>query len=236
MSDITDKLLGVTADERRNRLLEHRVFEKQSLPELVLGPKKSIDEEYIVKDCRFSDCAITHGAFLIFQGVILENVTFENVSSPDLATISTEAVLNNVIFKGQPKTGGVWVKPLDILDPNLDTAYWQWATSKAQNIDLMLDISDFWGYVEIIGLPLAKVKVNPKRHYVVTKEWYEVDWDRLAIPRTSFWRISMMRLADFEADTCVFSMPDRRKRNYDQICRELELLRASGLEIPSLEE
>lgn len=236
MSDITDKLLGVTTDERRNRLLEHQVFKKQSLLELVFGPTRSIDEEFLVKNCVFSDCSITQGLFLIFQGVTLEHVTFENVSSPDFATISTEAVLNNVIFKGEPKPGGVWIKPLEILDPKLDAAYREWAASKAQNIDLMLDVSDFWGYVEIIGLPLAKVKINPKRHYVVTKEWHEVDWDHLGIPRTSFWRIVLMRIDDFDVDACVFSLPGRRERNYDQICRELKLLRASGLEIPNLEE
>lgn len=230
MSDFTDQILGVSIDLEGNRRLENQTFVKESFPELVLGPIQSIYQSYNVSDCVFRDCVVTPGDFRISHGVELHRVVFNNVLSSDLMTISTTSLLDEVVIQGGPKSRGIWVKPFGALTADFEQTLRSRMDSMAQNVSVMLDISAYFGKeVAIIGLPVEKVIYDSSRHFAITRAWCDVDWDRLEIPKTSFWRIRVLALDDFDVDSGIFNLPRPGDRKYEERMREMIKLKELGL-------
>jgi hypothetical protein len=73
----------------------------------------------------------------------------------------------------------------------------------------MLDFTDYEGdEVEVVGLPLNKVRWNKDRHVVIRSEWMSTDaWVKLALPIAGFFRMRMRRLQTFCADEGIYSLP-----------------------------
>lgn len=230
MGLLTEEVLGVLTDDQGNKYLHGQRFVDKTFAELVFGPVKTPGLDYVVEECKFINCQVRPGTYEVNDGVLLKNVLFDNVICGDMFTISSNAVLDRVIIRGGAKSRGLWIKPLEVLDPALDRAFRAWAAEETKHVSMMLDISEYRGWeVEILGLPIEKVVIDPNQHFVVTRKWHEVDWDRLGISRTSFWRITLMRLDDFEVETGIYTLPRKGERKFEQRMQELEKLKDIGL-------
>jgi hypothetical protein len=95
----------------------------------------------------------------------------------------------------------------------------------------MLDIVDYKGPdVEVLGLPVEKVHYDHRRHVVVHRDWdTSVDWSALQIPSTSFWRICLLRLQDFDVQYGIFDLPGKEHRRYERTMNEWQQLKDIGV-------
>jgi hypothetical protein len=175
------------------------------------------------------------GEFRVAPGAELRNVLFENVSSPDSMIINTQTILNNVVVRGSPKSGGLWVKPADFVDPERKRDCLEWASADLENIACMLDFSEFDAEeTEVLGLPLSKLRWNRERHVPVILGWkMSEEWRRLALPPTSYWSLSMKRLQTFGVNEGIFSLPSPRNKRYADAKNEMDRLVQAGL-LPKL--
>jgi hypothetical protein len=170
---------------------------------IVIGPGDPPDAPVHVRNCLFSHCTV--GGVDVNPGVELESVVLDNVQSLNTMTIATEAVLREVIVKGSPRTGGLWVKPMW-----RDQRLRQWAVEASQSTEWMLDFSEFdHPSVEVVGLPLSKLKWNRERHVALRMEWTASElerWRRLGLPERSRWLGLLGRLRTYDATEGVWSM------------------------------
>lgn len=212
------------------RGIENANFENVEFERLVIGPGKPPTSIVRVMNCSFSDCSVA-GPFMVAAGAELENVVFDNVSSPDLMTIDTQTVLKNVVVKGSSKLRGLWVKPSAFADAELKRLCVEWSSTASESISCMLDFSEFCGKeTEVVGLPLSKLRWNRERHVPVLLEWKaSAEWKRLDLPLTSYWSMSMKRLQMFGATEGIFSLPSPKDKNYVRTTEEMNRLIQVGL-------
>ncbi|MES2161414.1 MAG: hypothetical protein V4476_09695 [Pseudomonadota bacterium] len=212
------------------RELVNAHFNGESLERLLIGPGALPDSVVSMRNCSFSKCSIKE-VFLIHGGVILDNVVFDSLRFPDMATISAQTVFNRVVFKGKMKGSGLWVKPLQFADPAMRPIYDQWASDAWSSIDWMLDISELeTKEVEIVGLPASKLRWNPERHVVVKREWVSSDaWKELNFPFSSFWRQRVKRLDAFNVTEGLYSLPLPEEKIYLQAKEDMSRLIECGL-------
>lgn len=218
--EILDDLAGLRTDAERR--LDGAKFENAKLQRLLFGPGVPPRALVRLKDCSFVDCAVG-GEFRIAPGVELENVLFEEVTSPDAMTINTQSVLNRVTVKGSRKCGGLWVKPGSFQDPERKRLCEEWANAASESIDVMLDFSEYLADgTEVIGLPLAKLKWNSDLHFPLTMRGRApAEWDELELPPNSFWSMAVKRLQMFDAAEGVFALPKESHRKYAQAQAEM---------------
>lgn len=232
MSDASDRVLGMQCDVLGNRSLCGQRFENRCLPELIIGPLKSLDEKLTISGCQFVNCSIEPGAAIVFDGVAVCDVEFHNIHTTDHLLISSFALLENVKVSGAISKG-LWVKPLDDLESTLNNPWRTRTIDHLSRIQMALDVSQFTGsYLEVLGIPEDKLAFDRARCFIIDQRWFSVDWDALEIPKTSFWRIRMSRLVDFNVDSGLFLLPDPRNKRFDQIQKDKAKLERAGL-LPS---
>lgn len=115
-----------------SRTLENADFAYVKFERLLIGPGTPPQSTVRVANCSFSSCMVG-GEFRIAPGVELENVVFVEVSSPDLMTINTEAVLKNVIVRGSSKLRGLWVKRGAFSNPERQRLCQGWSSAAADD-------------------------------------------------------------------------------------------------------
>ena len=99
--------------------------------------------------------------------------------------------------------------------------------SRQFDADESLDISEYYGEVEIAGFPANRVKIDANRQIVIRSALKsEVDWERLGIPDTSAWK--MMAGLNPDCEATVFSIPDPSEDGYEAAMAELAILRSGG--------
>lgn len=188
---------------------------------IILG-KRTLFRNVIVRNCQ------VRGPFSIWEGAVLENVTFENISCAYM-DFDIRAVLKGVKIVGKGKPQILRVK---YIDPENTGEKWREGrrnTLKSRHFDAdeSLDISEYDGDVEIAGFPSRQVKINPQRHVVIRSALKtEVPWKELGIPKLSTWRD--MAMSNPECVDGVYSMPDQSEPNYANDMAELEILRSKG--------
>lgn len=212
------------------RELSNAHFHNETLEELLLGPGAPPGSVVSMRDCSFIDCVVL-GQFRVAAGVVLENVWFENIRAPDSLTISAQAVLSNVTVKGRQGCAGLWVKPSNFSTEAERQQFEDWAVSNSKATPLMLDFSGLSSAeVEVVGLPLEKLRWNAERHAALRLERVRSDtWSRLKIGPTSFWRLRAKRLQVFGAKEGVFSLPLESQKIDAQSMEETFLLRREGI-------
>jgi hypothetical protein len=217
---------------RGERKLLDETFENEILERLLIGPGELPDHVVSVENCSFIKCKVK-GEFRIAPGVKLQNVIFEDVISPDLMTINTQAVLDRVVVKGGAKTKGLWVKPAIIEDRDVSNEFSEWVRRSSNAVDWMLDFSGYeGGEIEVVGLPLNKIKWNTDRHIVINLDWSKTEvWQRLALPITGFFRLRMKRLQTFGVNSGVYSLPDISSKLYASAREELSKIISSGFDV-----
>ncbi len=231
MTNSTNKILGIEVNQDGNSIvLCDKEFNNLEFNEIIIGPVKKDELSIKLENVVFRNCDITSRRFVVREGVILKNVVFDNVESEDALTISTNAVLENVVVKGNSKNSALWIRPDEVFDEKRDSELKNWVSSETDDIDLMLDISNYEGEVEVLGLPAEKIKFNSSCHFLITNDWKDkCDWNELDISPTSFWRLSLRRLKIFDVESGIFSLPQKNDKRIDSALVELEKLKAIGV-------
>lgn len=229
MSEIEDlhRLEGLSP---RSRALENARFDNKEFERLLIGPGIPPQSIVRVTNCVFSRCFV-RGEFRVAPGVELSQVVFDSVSSPESMVINTQAVLNEVVVKGSPKTGGLWVRPAEFIDAERKQLYESWVSAASETVGLMLDFSDFDAEeTEVIGLPLSKLKWNRERHAAIRLQWKDLEaWKQLGLSPTSFWSLRMKRLQSYGATEGVFALPCSQNDKCAKTMQELAQIKEAGL-------
>lgn len=212
------------------RHLSGSYFEGQNLDSVLLGPGDPPNALVSMEDSVFSKCKIK-GEFRVAPGVMLKNVLFDNVWSSDGLTVSTQAVLDQVVVKGGRGGSGLWIKPSEFVEAQIRDRYEQWAHEASQSVEWMIDFSELDGNeVEVVGLPASKLRWNMDRHILIESQWTKSEaWKALDLPITSFWRMRLKRLELFGAAEGVYSIPNQSDKKYAQFKDEMSRLIAAGL-------
>jgi hypothetical protein len=143
-------------------------------------------------------------------------------------TISCNALLDRVVICGSGKLGGLWIKPMESVDPVAARSIHEKVAKMSFDVKVMIDISQYdGGELEILGLPEEKILIDPAKHIVIRRSKNRIDWDALSIPNHSLWRIRYSRLDDFKVDVGVYDIP--KVGEDDEALAELELLRDAGI-------
>lgn len=237
MLTYTEEILGI-AEHHTSKCADNIRIIKEELEEFVLGPLERPDAHLVVANSEFRQLSIS-GSFLVYEGVTLDNIVFEDISCFDMMQISNLARLSNVRFIGNKRGPGLLIRPF--CDPNTSPIFselFQYHLAHAKS-KCMVDITDFYGKdLEIIGLPIENVRFDPTRHFHIDLRWNEIPWDNYGIKKSSFWRLSFCALDSFNASTAIYELPTKRSRNSKQISEELSLLKknhpAIFREIPAL--
>ncbi len=200
------------------------------LERLLIGPGCPPESIVRLAKCFFSDCSVA-GEFRVAPGVELESVVFDSIASPDLMTINTQSVLKNVIVRGASRSRGLWVKPANFQDAERECLCQDWSAAASEGVECMLDFSEFYGAeVEVVGLPLAKLRWNHEHHVPILLEWKATErWKQIDLPVTSYWWMRMKRLQTFNVTAGVFSLPSSKNKKYAQTKEEMARLIDAGL-------
>lgn len=231
MSQYTEDKLGCKVSQNgMKKLLKNQAFSNVSFDEFILGPVLDSAQELQLADVSFENCKVGPGLFAIRAGVVLDRVIFSNMNSVDSMIVSTNALLNNVTLKGHPKKGGLWVRPDEVFNEARDAQLKNWIGSQSASIDWMLDITEYVAdHVEILGLPVEKIKYNPERHVGICQDLNEsVNWSELGIAPTSFWRLALRRLRSFHVDAGVFGLPLESDKYYEKTMLEMDRIIETG--------
>jgi len=231
MSKYTEDRLGLGADQSGKKKVSGSRFEGQLFEEWVLGPVREIGDYCVIENSEFINCTVKPGEFVVHEGVVLRQVLFDHVVSSEPMTISTNAVLDHVTIRGRAATGGLWVKPDEVLDPGREARLREWAKRSTEDVDVMMDIADYWGpEATILGLPAEKVVVDPARHVTVRASWSErIDWKHLDIGPTSFWRLNLRYMRAFGVEVGIFSLPPKEDKKRDRTMQEMGRLQECGV-------
>jgi hypothetical protein len=208
-----------------------RSFCLQSFGRISVGPCLPPRERIRLLDTEFRNCTVEPGEFSFRGGVELRRVEFDTVNSRDSLTISGDAALDHVVIRGRLKSGGLWIRPDEAIDSTKQEVRKRWADAMSESIALHVDFSELdCRNVEVIGLPIHKLRFNPERHVAVRFEWLKsVDVSRLQ--RSGFVHSSLRRLKTFGASEGVFAAPQRSSEAYAGFLRDAESLGDVGIQV-----
>lgn len=205
-------------DGQGNLQITDRLFEDCQFADLTIAPV--VGRTTLIRNVGFIDCAVAPGTCWVFGGVTLDGVVFSNLDCGDALRINSEVTLKSVVVKGRKP------KAL-IVRPEGDQ---RGAPPSSTNGDYQLDVSDFAGDVEIIGLRGSMVRKDPERHVAIKASWkVDVNWTELGIGPFSYWRIFVKKLAVFNAAEGIFSLPTPSSKDYQVTMQEKNQLENAGL-------
>ncbi len=160
--------LEFETDESQCLLLKKRTFENIQFEHLQITG--SVDREIRIENCKFLNCSTSCGTCFICGNVTLDRVVISNLECGDAIHIDSGVKLKQVVIAG-PRPGMLKITPLD------EDGF---VTSEPKHSELQLDISDFYGAVEIIGISGARIKKDATRQATVRSNWLtEVNWKLL---------------------------------------------------------
>ena len=202
-------------------------FENEVFSNFDIRPKLPLQGKVILRNLTFKECSIQNSGFLIGAGVSLENVLFQDLNSQTEIMISTNAHLQNVIFKGKYK-GDVSIKPSEdgLFDQSL---YDEIIKNREKSIDRILDISNLEAKsIEIYGIPLNKVKINTQLHVRVKVEWEHLPiWEEL--DEDGFFVDAICDLKFIEVNEAIINFPSKKSAEYKLAIQEYSFLKKNGL-------
>lgn len=226
---MTEESLGVIEDASGNRSLSNARFAKRSFPAFSIGPVFDLSKQFLFQNTEFVQCNVGPGEFAIRAGVVFRNVVFDSIDAVKGMQISTNTVFDRVTFKSRCTTT-LWIRPDEVFDPTRDKLLRDWVTERISNIDVMVDISGFWGSVEIVGWPTDKITIDPARHVRVKAGWKEsVDWKKLEIEPMSFWRVTARFVQIWGVPEGIYSLPLPDDQGYKRTMAEMAKLRDAGV-------
>ena len=230
MNAHTDSVLGIDSLATGQRGVSNKQFAGESFDQLVFGPNQEFGS-YVVSDCSFVKCTVVGRSFVVREGVVLRNVIFDSIDSYDPLTIYTTAVLDHVTIRGRSKRGGLWIKPPEeIFDASRHKELTDWVSRCCEDIEVMLDISGYQQTVDIYGIPVEKVVIDPERHVILRRIWSgRLDWRALGLSKLSPWIDPLSRLDLINYEAGIYDLPSRLEGSPKQTLSELQLLRDAGI-------
>lgn len=206
-------------------IINDTVIEDRRFDYIRVGPTDD-PGGYLIQRCLFRNCRVA-GPLRIWTGVALREVEFNNVLSADLFTLHTPLVLDRVVFSG--KGGGLWIKPYRPL-PGEEATPLQiksWANNEAASISVMVDVRNYRAYVEILGLPLDKVLIDPARHVAFKRSWERAgEWKQFGLRA---WTAALSGLDTHDCQTGIYTFPKGGTQEFDEAMKELDILRVNGV-------
>ena len=143
------------------------------------------------------------------------------IKDVDALTLSNLSRLASVKFVGNKGGKGLWIKPLDNFSSDVACGPEPKSDPTGRPPETMVDITQFYGDdVEILGLPIDKVRFDHSRHFAIDSRWNAIQWDEYGIEKSSFWRMRFRRLPLFEVETGIFELPTSRSKNYEAAIRD----------------
>lgn len=200
--------------------LENATFNNETFEQFALRP--AVGTTATLVNVQLVGCRITPGTCLIREGAILRDVLFDEFECGDAMHINAEAFLERVVIKGRRSPKRVEIKPHNDDRSGLFERY--------GDIDLALDLSDFYGEVSVIGVPADKVKINPDQHVRIMCDRFDnTDLKALGIGGLSYWKLIAGKVAGAGVREGVFSLPSKKVRNYEKSMNELKKLVEAGV-------
>lgn len=188
----------------------------------------ALGKRTLFRNVTFRSCKVFETALYMSEGAVLEDVTFDNLDCRR-PQFDFRVVMKRVKFIGGRATDALRVKYFDPFGSGEKFREDRRRALQTRQFgaDESLDITEYYGEVEIAGFPASRVQIDPKRHIVIRSALKsEVDWEGLGIPRSSAWR--MMAAHHPDCEDAVFSMPNPSEEGYEEAMAELEILRSAG--------
>ena len=151
--------------------------------------------EIKLKNITFNSCR-TKYTFRIGQYTVLENVKFTEFNCGDAMRIcSDHALLKGVVIEGRKYPKALFIRP------SIST---EGGNGQFSYPDYSLDISNFYGEVDIVGVNTDNVKIDPDRHVKFKVDRFDgVDWEALGIIGFSLIKIILRRTNNYGAKECI---------------------------------
>lgn len=231
MGHYTDDALGFVLNNRDGgKYLEGKTFRDENFKEVSIGPSWPPGKIQLV-DVAFENCKIEPGRFNVSAGVRLKNVIFKSIKSRGHLTVSSNAVLDNVVLNGKYPKKGIWICPDEVFNETKDVEYKKWVENEYKKIDCALDIQNYEAdEILIYGIPVAKIKFNPDKH-IVLKRLKELSLlKKIEIPGDgAYLKIAIQQLDTYGVDEAVVGLPLGNQERYLNCVEELKILRLNGI-------
>ena len=230
MSSYTENSLGFILKNDDYKILENKNFQNNYFEELEFGPSWPPGKLKLT-NLNFSKCNVTSGRFCVGAGVNIENVVFDSIKSRDFLTISTHAVLKNVVIKGKYPKKGIWVRPDEVFNESSDSEYGKWAKREYEDIECILDITSLdVSEILIYGFPIEKIKFDSKKHIVLKRSGDPSAINRIEIPGGSgYFRAAIRKLYGYGVSSAIVGLPLGDNEYYLKTVEELRVLRLNGI-------
>ncbi|WP_343614210.1 hypothetical protein [Flavobacterium sp.] len=238
MFSVNDEFVHTADDQKIN----NRNFLKTKFQNFNIGPgipwdKKEFDpypwlKKTEITNSSFINCQ-TNGECAIRGGVSVKNVIIESMKCSDVLTISTNALLDNLVIKGKMD---LWIKPDEPAQQGSKKNDYQnrianWLSESQKEINCFLDIRDLEaGEVDIYGIPIEKIKYNPEKMIPIYSKWNkEIDWTSSKFHVGSYWKIRVRQLSTYNVTCGLVSMPSKNDKYYAEAMEEFKYLTEIGI-------
>ena len=174
-------------------------FENEIFEQFAIRPP--VGTTAMLRDVTLIGCKITPGTCVIREDAILRDVLFNDFECGDAMRISSEVVLERVVIKGSRLPKRLEIKP-NKSDYTPSSHY--------ENVDFALDVSEFFGEVSVIGIPVEKIKTDPERQVKIECGRFEsADLKALGIGGLSYWKLIAKKIVSTGARQGVFDIPGK---------------------------
>lgn len=185
-------------DVGEDKVLEDRTFERETFDEFSLAPAAGTTitlRNVVLRKCRTQ---IKRGTIL--RGSILENVELTDFNCGEALYIDADNVrLRNVRIAGAKHPKALYIKP-SIATESQDLRQYSYH-------DYDLDISDYRGDVDIVGVQIDGIKTNPERHLKVKlPQLKDADLAAFGAGRGSMFHILLRRVQSFGASEAILDL------------------------------
>lgn len=200
-------------DKSETLVLSDKIFSNDVIPELLIGGKPNkID---VVRNVSFIHCK-AGSSVSFFKGARLENVVFEEFNAGGELNFDSEVCLKHVKIIGKKYPKALIIQPRE-KGQKTQTPYG-------------LDISEFHGEVNILGVDVTNVKVDEKRHVKLFLNRFENADIKERIP-DSFddWRIALRKMKHQGVEQAVFDVPLDKSDASVAARKNLDMMRELGL-------
>jgi len=215
-----DAIKNFLVDTGGTKILSDRIFENCIFHDFTLGASQG--ETVNLSNVKIINSKVFPGSCKINDSIILENIVFDEFDCGDAMHVSSGVIFNNVKISGKRFPKMLWVKQSIGQEENGVTL----------DYECDLDVSSFYGDLNIVGLKLTGVERDSSRQIGIKIKLFEsVNWKKLDIRRGSYWRLMANRIESSNALEGLISLPDAKSQSYCKSMQELEVLKKYDLVI-----
>lgn len=164
------------------------------------------------KNVTFERCKVSPGTAWLGRNVYLNDVRFIEFDCGDALRIDLDTFAVNVTVSGKKFPKNFRVRARDS------------GLKQDVPVDVMrFDLSNYWGNVEIYGLPLSALRLDFTRHlFFDARAFYSADPTDVSLA----WKSIAHTALSAPGSCAVFSLPKPKSKYYEGEMRDLRVLRA----------